>query len=114
MQERLVIADEIVALAEQVNDNERTAAGRLYRVIANMELGRIGEAEQELEVIAQEAARLRQPAQLWMATASRANLALFQGKIRRSANADRRGPGSRRARPMPRCRSLAPTTTLPA
>jgi len=79
--QRLTIADEIVTLAELVGDEERAAAGRLYRVIANMELGRILQAEQELDIIAEQAARLRQPAQLWLATASRANLALFQGSF---------------------------------
>jgi hypothetical protein len=80
-EERLVIADEIVTLAEQVQDNERVAAGRLYRVIANMELGRMAEAETELDTMAAEAAALRQPAQLWVTSASRANLALFQGRF---------------------------------
>jgi hypothetical protein len=54
-EQRLAIADAIVTLAEQVDDNERIAAGRLYRVIANMELGRIIQAEQELDVIAEQA-----------------------------------------------------------
>jgi DNA-binding SARP family transcriptional activator len=80
-EQRLTIADEIVTLAESVYDTERVAAGRLYRVIANMELGRITQAERELDIIAEQAATLRQPAQLWMATASRANLALFQGRF---------------------------------
>jgi hypothetical protein len=80
-EERLAIADEIVALAQQVADHERAIAGRVYRVIANMELGRMTEAETELEVVAEEAAALRQPAQLWMTTASRANLALFHGRF---------------------------------
>jgi hypothetical protein len=78
-EDRLPIADEIVALAQEVGDEERATAGRLYRVIANMELGRMTEAETELEIIAEEAAALRQPAQLWVSTASRANLALFRG-----------------------------------
>ena len=80
-EQRLAIADEIVTLAEHVDDSERTAAGRLYRVIANMELGRIIQAERELDIIAEQATTLRQPAQLWMATASRANLALFEGRF---------------------------------
>ena len=80
-EERLPVADEIVALAQQVGDEERGTAGRLYRVIANMELGRMTEAEAELEIVAEEAAALRQPAQLWVSTASRANLALFQGRF---------------------------------
>ncbi|MGH2882167.1 MAG: hypothetical protein ACRDPA_05610, partial [Solirubrobacteraceae bacterium] len=77
----LAIAEEIVTLAQQVGDEERATAGRLYRVNSNMELGRMMEAEEELEVVAEEAAALRQPAQLWMSTASRANLALFQGRF---------------------------------
>ena len=91
-EQRLAIADEIVALAEQVADNERAAAGRLYRVIANMELGRMIEAERELDIIAEQAAALRQPAQLWIAAASRANLALFQGRFDASPSTHRRGP----------------------
>ena len=77
----LTIADEIVTLAQQVGDEERATAGRLYRVNSHMELGRMTDAEEELEVVAKEAAALRQPAQLWMSTASRANLALFQGRF---------------------------------
>jgi hypothetical protein len=80
-EQRLAIADEIVTLADQVADNERAAAGRLYRVIANMELVRVDDAERELDIIAEQAVRLRQPAQLWMATSSRANVALFRGRF---------------------------------
>ena len=80
-EQRLAIADEIVTLADQVADNERAAAGRLYRVIANMELGRVTDAERELDIIVEQAVRLRQPAQLWMATSSRANVALFRGRF---------------------------------
>jgi tetratricopeptide (TPR) repeat protein len=79
--ERLEIADEIVALAEQVGDDERATSGRLYRLLATMELGRMAEAEAELELMGEQATALRQPAQLWVATASRANLALFQGRF---------------------------------
>jgi hypothetical protein len=79
--QRLAIADEIVALAQQVADHERATAGRVYRVIANMELGRMSEAETELDIIAEEAAALRQPAQLWITAATRANLALCQGRF---------------------------------
>jgi DNA-binding SARP family transcriptional activator len=83
-EERLMIADEIVRLAERVHDNERLPAGRLYRVIAYMELGRMAEAEAEVDTMAEEAAALRQPAQLWVTTATRANIALFQGRFDRA------------------------------
>jgi tetratricopeptide (TPR) repeat protein len=46
-----------------------------------MELGRMTEAEAELQIVAEEAAALKQPAQLWGSTAGRANLALFQGRF---------------------------------
>jgi DNA-binding SARP family transcriptional activator len=78
---RLAIADEIIALAQQVADHERATAGWVYRMITNMELGRMTKAEPELEIIAEEAAALRQPAQLWLAAATRANVALFQGRF---------------------------------
>jgi DNA-binding SARP family transcriptional activator len=81
-EQRLAMADEIVALAQQVGDNERLAAGRLYRVISNMELGRMTDGEAELAIMAEVAAALRQPAQMWVATSSRANLAMFQGRFR--------------------------------
>jgi tetratricopeptide (TPR) repeat protein len=79
--ERAALANEIVELAQQVGDSERLAAGRLYRAIANMELGRLAGVQAELETMAGEAAELRQPAQLWVATVSRANLALFRGRF---------------------------------
>jgi DNA-binding SARP family transcriptional activator len=78
---RLSIAEEIVALAQQVRDGERLVAGRLYRVIANMELGRMAAGEEELDTLAEEAGALRQRAQMWLATSSQANLALFQGRF---------------------------------
>ncbi len=99
-EQRLAIADEIATLAEQVDDNERIAAGRLYRVIANMELGRIIQAEQELDVIAEQAHD---------APAARAAVAghrqpreprVLPRCVRPRPNADRRGtdPGARAQR----------------
>ena len=80
-EQRLMIADEIVALAEQVPDSERAIQGRIYRVIANLELGRMTDAETDLEITAERAAALRQPAQLWFAAAMRAVIALFRGRF---------------------------------
>ncbi|HEY1358854.1 MAG TPA: BTAD domain-containing putative transcriptional regulator [Thermoleophilaceae bacterium] len=80
-EERLGIADEIVALAEQASDDERAIGGRIYRVIACMELGRMLDVERELEVTAERAAELRQPAQLWFTAAMRAVVALLRGKF---------------------------------
>jgi tetratricopeptide (TPR) repeat protein len=46
-----------------------------------MELGRMTEVEAELEIAAQRAEALRQPAQMWMTAAIRAVVALFQGRF---------------------------------
>jgi tetratricopeptide (TPR) repeat protein len=80
-EERLEIATELVAVADAVGDSERTAQGRFYRVEALLELGRITAAETELEAAARLAGELRQPAQLWYATVTRATLALFRGRL---------------------------------
>jgi len=79
--ERLAIADEIIDLALKVADDERAIQGRFYRVSSKMELGRMSEAETELDIVGEKAAALRQPAQLWITAATRANLALFQGRF---------------------------------
>ena len=80
-EERLAVADEIVALAEQAADREREIEGRNYGVIAQMELGRMTEVEAELEIAAQRAEALRQPAQMWMTAAIHAVVALFKGRF---------------------------------
>ena len=80
-EERLKIATELVAVADAVGDSERTAQGRFYRVEALLELGRIAAAETELEAAGRLAGELRQPAQLWYATVTRATLALFRGRL---------------------------------
>jgi tetratricopeptide (TPR) repeat protein len=80
-EERLEIATELVAVADEVDDRERVTQGRFYRVEALLELGRIGAAEAELEIAARLAGELRQPAQLWYATVTAATLALFHGRL---------------------------------
>jgi tetratricopeptide (TPR) repeat protein len=80
-EERLAVADEIVALAEQAADREREIEARNYGVIAQMELGRMTEVEAELEIAAQRAEALRQPAQMWMTAAIHAVVALFTGRF---------------------------------
>jgi hypothetical protein len=80
-EERLEIATELVAVGDEVGDDERAAQGRFYRVEALLELGRVTAAEAELAFAARLAGDLRQPAQLWYATVTHATLALFYGKL---------------------------------
>ena len=80
-EERLAIANEIVELAGNFDDGERTFQGRAYRLIALLELGeleRVAAEHAALDLLAED---LRQPAQLWYVAATRANLALFTGQF---------------------------------
>ena len=80
-EERLTIANEIVRLADSVDDRERAVQGRHYRLIALMELGDLQSVDAEVAAMALLADELRQPAQLWYVAATRANLALLTGRL---------------------------------
>ena len=73
--------DEIVRLADAVDDRERAVQGRHYRLIALLELGDLQSVDAEVAAMALLAEELRQPAQLWYVAATRANLALFTGRF---------------------------------
>ena len=75
------IANEIVRLADSVDDRERAVQGRHYRLIALMELGDLESVDAEVAAMALLADELRQPAQLWYVAATRANLALLTGRL---------------------------------
>ena len=78
---RRAIADELIAVAEQVEDTERAYAGHEYRFHALLELGDAATARQAFEAMTRIAEELRQPAQLWFAGVNRAKLALFEGRF---------------------------------
>ena len=80
-EERLAIANEIVRLADAVDDRERAVQGRHYRLIALMELADLQSVDAEVTAMALLAEELRQPAQLWYVAATRANLALLTGRF---------------------------------
>jgi DNA-binding SARP family transcriptional activator/tetratricopeptide (TPR) repeat protein len=80
-EERLAIANEIVRLADAVDDRERAVQGRQYRLLALMELGDLERVDVEVAALTVIAEELRQPAQLWNVAATRANLALFTGRL---------------------------------
>lgn len=79
--ERIKIADELVEVAYGVQDREKVVQGRMYRVIALLELGDITAVKGELDVMDLLAAELRQGPQLWLVTVTRATLALFEGRF---------------------------------
>jgi tetratricopeptide (TPR) repeat protein len=78
---RRAIADELIAVAEQIEDTERAYAGHEYRFHALLEAGDAATARQAFEAMTRIAAELRQPAQLWFAGVNRAKLALFEGRF---------------------------------
>jgi DNA-binding SARP family transcriptional activator/tetratricopeptide (TPR) repeat protein len=81
LEERLTIANELIAVAETAGDVERAYAGHDARFFVVLEAGDLSAAYREHEAATRLANELRQPAQLW-ATASRgANLALFEGRF---------------------------------
>jgi AAA ATPase domain len=79
--ERLAIANEIIASASAIGEPEREFQGHLVREISFLELGDISHVESELAYLAAPADEVRSPAQRWMVTVVRANLALQQGRL---------------------------------
>jgi len=79
--ERLAIADEIIASARALGEPEREFQGHLIREISFVELGDISRVESELAYLAAPPEEVRSPAQRWMVAVVRANLALQQGRL---------------------------------
>ena len=81
LEERLSVAGEMTTLALRADDKERAVHGRFGRFIALMEGGDVHAAKVELAAMQELADTLRQPAQRWIATASSAGMALFEGRF---------------------------------
>jgi eukaryotic-like serine/threonine-protein kinase len=81
VEERLLLVDEIIQLADEVGDHERAIQGRFYRAIAFLELGQMRNVYEELEAMEAVVGELRQPAQRWYVGVLRAILALFEGRF---------------------------------
>ena len=79
--ERLPLAGELIDLAERIGDAERAFFGRGYRMYAQLELGNVFDAYEELEARAAIAERLREPALQWLVAANRGLRALLEGSF---------------------------------
>jgi tetratricopeptide (TPR) repeat protein len=77
--ECFAIGTELCDLATEVGETEAVVDGHYHRLIAHLELGRLDAALLELEAMNQVAEALRQPAQLWQVSATRAMIALGVG-----------------------------------
>jgi tetratricopeptide (TPR) repeat protein len=80
-EERLAIATEILQVAREVGDAERVAQGYDFLICSLLELGQIEAVDEEIEAMARLVERLRQPAQLWILTHTRAMRALLTGSF---------------------------------
>ena len=68
-------------MAERIGDKERVAAAHYLRVVAQLQVGDLAATEADLKAMSGIAAELRQPAQLWLACAVQAMLALAAGRL---------------------------------
>ncbi|MGA9161531.1 MAG: hypothetical protein WB297_11815, partial [Actinomycetota bacterium] len=80
-EERLAIATEILRVAHEVGDAERIAQGYDFLICSLLELGQIGAVDEQTEAMARLVEHLRQPAQLWILTHTRAMRALMIGNF---------------------------------
>jgi tetratricopeptide (TPR) repeat protein len=79
--ERLATSTEIIELAVRTGDVRRELDGRMWRLIALLEFGRVAEAEAELDRYERLAERLGQPEFLFFARSRRATLATLRGRF---------------------------------
>jgi tetratricopeptide (TPR) repeat protein len=79
--ERLVTSAEIIELGVRTGDVRRELDGRMWRLIALLEFGRVAEAEAELGRYERLAERLGQPEFLFFARSRRATLAILRGRF---------------------------------
>ncbi|MFL5894669.1 MAG: hypothetical protein ACJ76Z_06085, partial [Thermoleophilaceae bacterium] len=81
VQERMELSREVVELSERTGDRERLAAGWENVFHSAWELGDVPTADVAMERLTTLAAAMRQPAQLWLAQATRAKVALASGDL---------------------------------
>ena len=82
--ERLELADEMVGLADAAGDLEDSFEGHHWRAISLVELGEIGRAASELDVMRALAEELRQPTQGIFVTILTSALELMRGRFRQA------------------------------
>jgi pentatricopeptide repeat protein len=81
VEERMAVARELVAMAEEAGDRERVAFARTWLAVDLYEAGRLVAARAELGAVLRDADDLRQPFLSWAALAFAAQVALFEGRL---------------------------------
>ncbi len=77
----LALGSELIDVAERVGSTERLVHGYWHRIIAQVVIGDVREAEADLDAMSHIAYDLGQPAQLWGVLAAQAMLALGAGRL---------------------------------
>jgi DNA-binding SARP family transcriptional activator len=80
-EERLLLASEMLALAERAGDRELALQARNWRIVDLLEVGDGPAVRQELDAYAELSAGARVPAFAWYVPMWRATLALLEGRI---------------------------------
>jgi tetratricopeptide (TPR) repeat protein len=78
--ERLLIAEELIRVAESIGEKERAMDGHIYRLWPFLEFGNMPAVFAELEKAARLARELRQPTQRWIVNVAESTLALLEGR----------------------------------
>jgi DNA-binding SARP family transcriptional activator len=81
LDERLALADEMVALAQDAGDRERALQGRNWRVLDLLERGDLATARAEIDLHGRLADELRLPGYQWWTPMWRAMLAFLEGRL---------------------------------
>jgi DNA-binding SARP family transcriptional activator len=89
-QERLALADEMLALGERARSRELALQARHWRVVDVMELGDGAALHAELDAYAELSAEVRLPALAWYVPLWRATLAFLEGRIAEGIELSRR------------------------
>ncbi len=79
--ERPVLAEELIAVAYGLGDTAMALQGRVWRIAELLELGRLTDAEREVDAFEREAVRTRDRIQVWTAARWRANLEVMRGRL---------------------------------
>jgi DNA-binding SARP family transcriptional activator len=79
--ECLEIGTELLEVAVQIGDLDRTARGHFHRIIALVQLGDIPQAVLDLEAASRIAEALKEPNLLWQVLSTRAMLTLAAGEL---------------------------------
>ena len=77
----LELSTELLEVAMQAGDKERVLEAHEHRHERFFELGKMEQAQAELDAMTKLAEELRQPAQRWLVCVCRARLALHEGKL---------------------------------